>query len=472
MDGLIASAADELEELESSAHFSKRQREEGLDAEEETVALGALLALALALDGPAASGDASGRTAAKAAVSTPTKAKRQRRASTLYRFSRRELAVTLFSHLAHGHGSLSATVLEILRSEGWSECAVGGSLTLDVNAVSKGTLMRVCDSMGLQPRSGRNPQLSARRRAAAAPADPKLVASAALHAEAAARGGITGDEEPPYCLCGSEFTYPKMIACSGGAKARCHGWVHPECTGMDEAAVQLAESEPFTCLLCSNAAEGRHVDLVIADAEKQSASEGDGEGQAQSRDHGQACAFCGFTEESDPLLGGLVGPFLPAANDPVAVASVAAGRGRGQLWCHSLCAAASDSAGMTPDGMWYNVSAAAAAARSVSCRICDRPGASVRSQRKGAVTPGWAHLHCVFAHGKNKTVRAIRRQLEREPPLPRSSPERKRAEEARSDERMALMDELRCSLVYSKTAYEGVSAIRNASFSDEDDGPA
>jgi hypothetical protein len=168
----------------------------------------------------------------------------------------------------------------------------------------------------------------------------------------------------------------------------------------------------------------------------------------------------------------MVGPFLPAANDPVAIASLVAGRGRGQLWCHSLCAAASDSAGMTPDGMWYNVSAAAAVARSVSCRICGRPGASVRSQRKGAITPGWAHLHCVFAHGKNMTVRAVRRQLEREPALPRSSPERERADAARSVEHMALMTELRCSLVYGKTAFEGISVIRNASFSDEEDGPA
>jgi hypothetical protein len=471
MDGLIASAADELEELEASVHLSKRQREEGLDAEEETVALTALLALALALDNPVASGDSSGRFAADATVSTPTKSKRQRRASTLYRFSRRELAVALFSHLAHGHGTLSAAVLDILQSEGWSDCAVGGTLKLDVNAVSKGTLMRVCDSLGVQPRSGRNPQLSARRRAAAASADPKLVASAALHAETAARLAAAEDAEPPYCLCGSEFTYPKMIACSGGASARCHGWVHPECVGMDEEAVRRAESEPFTCLLCSNAAEGRHVDLALADTEKQGASQAaEAEGQQGQQD--AACAFCGPAQESDPLLGGLVGPFLPAANDPVAVASLVAGRGRGPLWCHSLCAAASDSAGMTPDGMWYNVSAAAAVARFVSCRICGRPGASVRSQRKGAITPGWAHLHCVFAHGKNKTVRAVRRQLEREPPLPRSSPERERADAARSVEHMALMDELRCSLVYSKTAFEGVSAIRNASFSDEEDGPA
>jgi hypothetical protein len=466
MDGLIASAADELEELEASAHFSKRQREEGLDAEEETVALAALLALALALDSPMASGDSSGRFAADATASTPTKSKRQRRASTLYRFSRRELAVALFSHLAHGHATLSPAVLVILQSEGWSGCAVGGTLKLDVNAVSKGTLMRVCDSLGVQPRS-RNPQLSARRRAAAASADPKLVASAALHAETAARLDAAEDKEPPYCLCGSEFTYPKMIACSGGANARCHGWVHPECIGMDEEAVRRAESEPFTCLLCSNAAEGRHVDLVLADAQEHGASQAaEAEGQQDV-----ACAFCGSAEESDPLLGGFIGPFLPAANDPVAVASLVAGRGRGQLWCHSLCAAASDSAGMTPDGMWYNVSAAAAVARSVSCRICGSPGASVRSQRKGAITPGWAHLLCVFAHGKNKTVRAVRRQLEREPTLPRSSPERERAEGARSVEHMALMNELRCSLVYGKTAFEGVSVIRNASFSDEEDGP-
>jgi len=506
----------------------------------ETVAVQALESLDRAVT-PAKPSSLSRGTSSQKQTDGPNRRRNGRRLS---RFSRRDLAVALFSHLSHDKTGFTSdpnlfhsVLAEICKAEGWAMCAVGDEQEIDFNAISKETLVRVCERVGVRMKLGRRPYFGFKAKheqsassspsnthntknnkphqssnekvvSAYADANPLNSTSQTVRPDAsklksdllgntndktqAMKKGIEvtttlaentsrvstnrnnniintinvdlGDideeadedddssenmstdssvassasdvdgtklpidmeeKEDFYCVCGSQFTHDYMIECQGGQKGRCRGWVHPACLGLDHKSMSKEELEKFTCTLCVFDAKGMHIDLVARVDEEE-------------RNKDASCSFCGERSENDPLLGDFVGPFVTPDG--------------AKHWIHNLCAAASTNVGLTKDGLWYNVSAAISRTKKFKCRVCKRRGANVQSLRKGAVTPNYAHIKCVFKQGKNRTVREIQQKLERLPPLPSDPTKLAAAAEKRTDLQIQLVTEMRQSLICESTA--------------------
>mmetsp|Transcript_6797 Transcript_6797/g.10691 ORF Transcript_6797/g.10691 Transcript_6797/m.10691 type:complete len:657 (+) Transcript_6797:457-2427(+) len=345
-------------------------------------------------------------------------AKNKKRESILYRFSRRDLAIALFSHIAIGKGDchqmaiFSNIIMTIFKSEKWNEPELGAESKIDICSLSKDTLIKCCIELEVKLSHGRRPAFSASASQATTTRYFKKqgsfqkLESQKKSQRVSGRGegetrdldteskgtndqtnddGATDEEGELVCICGYEFTHDRMVQCSGGPDARCHGWVHPECVGLDVDEKNLQELDEYLCPLCAHEKKGQTIDLM-------------GEEDRRKR---KTCFFCADVIESKcnkhnrtqvdqemrGVLGEYIGPFVGQNSSR-------------EYWCHRLCAVSGAGVGVTPDGLWYNVVKSLQKFEKTRCIFCQRKGANVCYQ-KGKKTRN-AHLPCLFDYMTGK----------------------------------------------------------------------
>jgi len=389
----------------------------------------------------------------------------------LYRYSRKDLATALFSHIVlnqdedEGNALLSDFISDVYESNKWIMCNVGDEIRLDLFSLNKEILAQYCIEYGVQLRKGKKPtflpgsdlpppapplkkekedprlkmeveskmkfemgsnkeksskRVSFSHFGSASPSKKrKKVSKAApkprgvLVLSKAKRAALPLDT----CICDVRDASKYFLPCAGGEEGKCRGHVHPGCIGLNPDNLAKSVSEPgWMCPVCTYAAEGKEMDMIRA---VQPGELENGGGATRQ------CALCKMSDETK-LIGNLVGPFICEKD------------GYNEYWCHRLCALAAKDAGITPEGGFYNVTKEINAAINDKCCLCNLEGASVVNNSQKY------HLPCFYL--RQETPKYLRRTIHSLKKLPHPS-EPAYMDTGVLDQQVAIINQLKQDLI-------------------------